>query len=327
MERKYNELTIRNARKEDAGQLCTWWNDGAVMAHAGFPNGLGTTVEEVTAKIDEESDETVRRHIILWKDAAIGEMVCRNLGNSTCEIGIKICDANSQNKGLGKIALSLFIDGLFHEFGYRKILLDTNLENKRAQHVYEQIGFRKIRTNIDSWKDQLGNLQSSVDYELTEQDFISYPRECKTNIRKAGTGDLSRIAEIYVFNNRINFFPIFKDESFSFGELQVVPLANDYFKKAEILKNTYVLDDGVIKGFLQMDGTEICKLYVDISFQGKGIGNELMEFAVKELGADHLWALERNSRAIAFYERHGFHLTGQKRFEEDTTEYLVRLER
>ena len=179
MERTYNEITIRSAREEDAGQLCTWWNDGAVMAHAGFPNGLGITAEEIAARIKEERDETVRRHIILWKDIAIGEMNYRNLGNRTCEIGIKICDANSQNKGLGKIVLSLFIDGLFHEFGYEKILLDTNLKNKRAQHVYEQLGFRKIRTNIDSWKDQLGNPQSSVDYELTEQHFISYLGDTK----------------------------------------------------------------------------------------------------------------------------------------------------
>lgn len=34
------------------------------------------------------------------------------------------------------------------------------------------------------------------------------------NIRKAIIDDLSRVAEIYVFNNRINFFPIFKDEVF-----------------------------------------------------------------------------------------------------------------
>ena len=42
------------------------------------------------------------------------------------------------------------------------------------------------------------------------------------SIRKAKIDDLSRIAEIYVYNNRINYFPIFKDEGFSFGELQVV---------------------------------------------------------------------------------------------------------
>lgn len=174
MERSYNNISICSARKEDAEQLCKWWNDGAVMAHAGFPNGIGTTVEEVASQIEKESDETIRRHIIFLEDMAIGEMNYRNLGNGACEIGIKICDADSQNKGLGKIVLSLFIEGLFNEFGYEKILLDTNLKNQRAQHVYEQLGFQKVRTNVNAWKDQLGNLQSSVDYELTKQDFVSY---------------------------------------------------------------------------------------------------------------------------------------------------------
>lgn len=147
------------------------------------------------------------------------------------------------------------------------------------------------------------------------------------SIRKAKIDDLSRIAEIFVFNNRINYFPIFKDEGFSFGELQVVSLADHYFKKDEILRNIYVFDDGLIRGFLQMNDTEICKLYVDPFFQSKGIGNGIIEYAVNELHANYLWALEKNVRAISFYQRHGFHLTGEKKFEEDTTEYLVKLER
>ena len=40
---QYENLTIRQAEVADAKQLAAWWNDGAVMAHAGFPNGLGTT--------------------------------------------------------------------------------------------------------------------------------------------------------------------------------------------------------------------------------------------------------------------------------------------
>ena len=143
------------------------------------------------------------------------------------------------------------------------------------------------------------------------------------NIRKAAAGDLSRIAEIFVFNNRMNFYPIFKDEGFSFGKLQVVSLADAYFKN--IISNIYVFDDGVVKGFIQINETEIVKLYVDTFFQSEGIGGSLMEYAVKEFHADHLWALERNTRAITFYQRHGFQLTDEKKFEEGTTEYLVKL--
>lgn len=78
------------------------------------------------------------------------------------------------------------------------------------------------------------------------------------NIRKAMIPDLSRVAEIYVFNNRINYFPIFKDAGFSFGKLQVVSLIDQYFKREKILQNIYVFDDGLIKGFVQINGTFNC---------------------------------------------------------------------
>ena len=39
------ELTLRSAQSADAEILTEWWNDGGVMAHAGFPLGLGTSVE------------------------------------------------------------------------------------------------------------------------------------------------------------------------------------------------------------------------------------------------------------------------------------------
>ena len=149
----------------------------------------------------------------------------------------------------------------------------------------------------------------------------------KMNIRKATPQDLSRIAEIHVFNNRMNFFPIFKDEAFSFGELQVVSLIDNHFKKEDVLSNLYVFDNGLIKGFIHVNEAELCKIYVDTFFQSEGIGKALLEYAIHTLHVTHLWALEKNTRGIAFYNRHGFYLTGEKKFEEDTTEYLVKLER
>ena len=67
----------------------------------------------------------------------------------------------------------MLIEELFAR-GYTKIVLDTNLKNERAQHVYEMLGFRKVRVNIDSWRNQLGVLQSSVDYELVPEEFRNY---------------------------------------------------------------------------------------------------------------------------------------------------------
>lgn len=38
-----DKIEIRNAVISDAPQLTAWWNDGKIMAHAGFPNGLETS--------------------------------------------------------------------------------------------------------------------------------------------------------------------------------------------------------------------------------------------------------------------------------------------
>ncbi len=47
-------------------------------------------------------------------------------------------------------------------------------------------------------------------------------------IRKATAADASRIAEILVFTKRMNYRHIFQDDKGSFGELQVLPLAQSY---------------------------------------------------------------------------------------------------
>lgn len=166
---KNENLTIRNATAADAQQLAAWWNDGSVMAHAGFPNGLGIAVDEIIASLAKDVEGIHVRHIIEENGAPIGEMNYRNVGNDTAEIGIKICNPSCQNRGLGRKLLKMFIDGLLNELGFEKIILDTNLNNLRAQHVYESLGFEKVRVNIDSWTDQLGRKQSSVDYSLQKK--------------------------------------------------------------------------------------------------------------------------------------------------------------
>ena len=172
---KYNELTIRNAEAGDAAQLTAWWNDGAVMAHAGWPNGLGTTVEKVTAELAAHSDDTKRRLMIEINGIPIGEMSYRNLNDGSVEIGIKICDSSKQEKGHGRKLLSMMIAELF-SMGYQKIVLDTNLNNKRAQHVYESLGFTKVQVHEQAWQNQRGQWQGSVDYELIPQNFINYAK-------------------------------------------------------------------------------------------------------------------------------------------------------
>ena len=172
MRLEYGDICIRSATAEDAPLLASCWNDGAVMAHAGFPNGLGITAEKIAEDLSADSDDTRRRLILLLKERPISEMCYYNKGTEA-EIGIKICEPSYQEKGIGRLALSMPIQYLLG-IGYKKIILDTDLRNTRAQHVYELLGFQKSRVNLDCWQDQLGQLQSAVDYELTAETFRNF---------------------------------------------------------------------------------------------------------------------------------------------------------
>ena len=146
-------------------------------------------------------------------------------------------------------------------------------------------------------------------------------------IRPATPADFARLAEIEIFNYRLNFYPIFKSDDFYFSELNVPDAVAQYKGDPDAPGEVFVYDDGVVKGFIRVSGCEIKKLFVEPVLQGQGIGATLLEFAVTALHANTLWALEKNHRAIAFYKRHGFSLTSERKPEEDTTEHLVRLTR
>ena len=98
-------------------------------------------------------------------------------------------------------------------------------------------------------------------------------------------------------------------------------------KYEEELDSLYVYDDGVVKGFIKIEGTYIARLFVEPVLQNASIGSRLLEFAVNEHHVDHLWVLEKNIKAIRFYERHGFAFAGEKKLEEGTTEYLMLLKK
>jgi RimJ/RimL family protein N-acetyltransferase len=168
---KQNNLTIRDAMKADAPILGNWWRDGAVMAHAGFPNGLDVSDAQIAEGLSSETDDTSRRLIIELDGTPVGEMSYRYNGERIPEIGIKICDVTQREKGYGTMLVRMLLAALFFEKHCEKVYISTNLNNLRAQHVYEKIGFRRLRVNHNVWKDQLGQVQSFVDYELTREEF------------------------------------------------------------------------------------------------------------------------------------------------------------
>ena len=141
------------------------------------------------------------------------------------------------------------------------------------------------------------------------------------HIRKAKPGDASRLAEILVFSKRTHYRKVFQDDDFSFGELQVFPIARNFLEQKGALHGYYVYDDGFVKGLIHLEGDEIAELYVDPFFENMRIGTALMDFALKKILHPQLWVLEGNDQAVAFYEKMGFSFTGKRKFVTGTDKY------
>ena len=265
MKLEQGKLCIKNAEKEDCKQLVSWWNDGEVMAHAGFPNGLGTSEEKVQKQIAADNDDT-RRHLVIWYDGnRIGEMSYANLGDSleetgedtienrTADIGIKISNPAFQEKGLGKIVLSMLIRELFSR-GYTKIVLDTNLKNKRAQHVYERLGFQKVNVRMDAWTDQVGEKQSVIDYELTTEHFVDFALLDEiSRIRKAEQSFKQLFSQKRAFSEHMEKWQ--DDDLYDmYDHNQFVPLLDDPTGKE--LEQAIAYQRQLGRGFLKIDTRE-----------------------------------------------------------------------
>lgn len=142
----------------------------------------------------------------------------------------------------------------------------------------------------------------------------------------ATKNDISRIAEIFVVNYRMNFYQYFHNDKYYFEELNVLSIADEYKSDSEKLVNTFVYDDGIVRGFMRIKEKEIEKLFVEPQFQNMGIGAKLLNFAIGKFDVKFLWALEYNTKGINFYKKYGFSLTSEKILEEEYVS-LVKLVR
>ena len=144
-------------------------------------------------------------------------------------------------------------------------------------------------------------------------------------IRKAEPRDASRLAEILVFSKRTHYRAVFRDDDFSFGELQVLPIAQKFTEDPGTLRDYYVYDDDFVKGLIHLEGDEIAELYVEPFFEHMGIGSALMSFALERILHPQLWVLEGNEQAVRFYQAKGFTFTGERQFVPGTDKYEARM--
>lgn len=147
-------------------------------------------------------------------------------------------------------------------------------------------------------------------------------------IRRANLDDAAALAEIAERTFRDTFA---KDNTPEDLEAYVASAYGEALQRRE-LENPDGLallgesDDGTLIAYMQMrrvrsphGEVEIARFYVDRTFHGQGLAQQLMDAAVdaaRGLGATTLWlgVWERNLRAIAFYAKCGFRDVGSQPF-------------
>ncbi len=174
-------LTIKQAQEADAPLLLYWWNDGEIMAHAGFPLGLKIDLEKVIHSITRKDKKGVL-FIIYCADTPIGEMSYKVEGNEY-DFGIKICNKAFQSGGYGTAILKRFFEYLFNVKNAEKITCNTNLKNIRAQLVYEdKLKMKRVKTLYNNWTNQIGELCSTTFFEITKDEY--YKNKNSSNASK-----------------------------------------------------------------------------------------------------------------------------------------------
>lgn len=122
-------------------------------------------------------------------------------------------------------------------------------------------------------------------------------------IRSFTKSDTEPVMKIWL-NSNIDAHP-FVPEDYWRSYYQMV---GEQLSQAEV----YVLEsEGVIRGFIGLDGSYIAGIFVEQKHRSAGIGRQLLEHARKLHPVLSLHVYQKNQRAVDFYLREGFSVTAE----------------
>ena len=137
-------------------------------------------------------------------------------------------------------------------------------------------------------------------------------------IRKLNEADIDKVMDIWM-KSTIKAHDFISKEYWQ----------NNYNTVKEVyipMSETFVYKDVQgIKGFISVINNEfIGALFVDIDFQGNGIGNQLIDYAVSKYGKLQLAVYKENKKSVEFYINRGFKII-EEQINDDSknVEYIM----
>lgn len=139
-------FNLRELERRDLVIINKWRNDPELIENLGaqfryinlevdekwFDNYMSNRGNAVRCAITENDDGTILGLISL---------VSLDYVNQSAELHIMIGNSQNQGKGIGTFAVKTMLKHAFNNINLRRIELSVLASNKRAQHLYEKVGF------------------------------------------------------------------------------------------------------------------------------------------------------------------------------------------
>ena len=164
-----NSVRIRPFNQSDVPLKVKWINDPNNNRYLHYNLPL---TEEKTYQWFENLDKSKRFDAtILYRGRPVGIIGVLSIENQVGEYYITIGEASTKGKGVAFEASKQLLDHAFSELGLEQIYLSTEVNNVRAQRLFEKLGFIKKELRQADIKNK-GKLVDRFFYILNKEDYL-----------------------------------------------------------------------------------------------------------------------------------------------------------
>lgn len=136
-------VQIKETTQDDLANIMSLWNDGDVMQHVGFPNGLDIDSHGLEKWYLQISKNPAFKHFSVY-DSELGycgeSCYSIDLEHRIGEMDIKLF-SKARGKGIARFAFEHAIKEAFRTRKCDRVFVEPKLENKKAWALYETLGF------------------------------------------------------------------------------------------------------------------------------------------------------------------------------------------
>jgi len=136
-------------------------------------------------------------------------------------------------------------------------------------------------------------------------------------IYKPQVNEYSRLVEVWESAVKATH-DFLSEEDFDFYKSQLKPV---YFPQVSLycFKN----QDNMILGFIGVDDKRIEMLFVHNDYRGKGIGKQLLNYAITNFHVNEVDVNEQNEGAVGFYKSFGFVMNSRSELDSSGNHYPI----